>query len=407
VKKMNTADPNPKYWAEYSNLQFVKHALIREYLKGWFPKMTLGPSGCRRLLYIDTHAGRGKHLNGQPGSPLVALTTLLDHAHRDRMLRDAEVRFYFIEEDEENVATLKTELAGRPLTHNVFAEVESGDCFQIIENAISEMEKDGKRMAPAFIFVDPYGFRLPGKLLQKLLSYPKVELFVNVIWRELDMAIQQCRDDRAPQAADAGPTLFEVGPAPEEELAAARKRECGRASLEALLNSIFDGNRWRTINAEGADRRAEQCADLFRQMTKAKWGTYLRMLDNGRVRYFLLHLTNHPEGRDLMKECMWKACPNGGFYASKSDSPRQMILLQPEPDFRPLHDWVVERLSAEPKRWQTLTGEIREELWLGKHLNEALRVMRKNGKLKCEGKFAQTQNPLLRLTPQAAMKPLF
>jgi hypothetical protein len=34
---MNMADPNPKYWAEYSNLQCVKHALIREYLKGWFP----------------------------------------------------------------------------------------------------------------------------------------------------------------------------------------------------------------------------------------------------------------------------------------------------------------------------------------------------------------------------------
>ena len=69
---MNSSDPNAQYWSEYSNLQRVKHDLIKKYLEGWFPKMTLGPSGAKRLLYIDTHAGRGKHLNGQLGSPLVA-----------------------------------------------------------------------------------------------------------------------------------------------------------------------------------------------------------------------------------------------------------------------------------------------------------------------------------------------
>src|SRR5687768_17425667 len=74
---MYTADTNPEYWSEYSNLQHVKHSVIKNYLNGWFPKMTLGPTGVRRLLYIDTHAGRGKHLEGQLGSPLVALTTLL------------------------------------------------------------------------------------------------------------------------------------------------------------------------------------------------------------------------------------------------------------------------------------------------------------------------------------------
>jgi len=69
---MSLADSNAEYWVEYSNLQHVKHELIRHYLNGWFPKMTLGPVGCKRLLYIDTHAGRGRHLQGQLGSPLVA-----------------------------------------------------------------------------------------------------------------------------------------------------------------------------------------------------------------------------------------------------------------------------------------------------------------------------------------------
>jgi three-Cys-motif partner protein len=368
---MSTADPNPEYWGEYSNLQHVKHALIREYLKGWFPKMSLGPWGCKRLLYIDTHAGRGKHLNGQLGSPLVALTTLLDHTARDKMLRNTEVRYFFIERDEANVAALNQELANRTLPTNVFAEAESGDCFEIIENAVASFEKDGGRMAPSFIFVDPYGFKLPGKLLRKLLGYPKVELFVNVIWRELDMAISHGRANSKP-------------------------------GMLTTLNSVFDGDGWKKVCADDADARAEQCADLFREITGARWGTHIRMLDNGRIRYFLLHLTKHDAGRDLMKECMWKACPQSGYYASKSDNPRQQYLIQPEPDLRPLCGWVRDKLTPGPKKWQDLTEELRERIWLPKHLNEVVREMRKNREIAAEGyagPFAPKNNPLLLISP--------
>jgi three-Cys-motif partner protein len=409
---MNTADTNPEYWSEYSNLQHVKHALIKEYLKGWFPKMTLGPWGCRRLLYIDTHAGRGKHMNGQPGSPLVALTTLLNHNERDKMLRNAEVRYFFIERDEENVAALDQELAARTLPKNVFAEAESGDCFQIIKNAIASFEKDGGKMAPSFIFVDPYGFKLPGELLRKLLSYPKVELFVNVIWRELDMTMKFVRGEAQPKTKSVDvPRSFFDNEIEGEAFQMARQRQpANKAALEATLHSVFGGNDWRKIDAEDADERADQCSTLFRKITGARWGTHLRMRDNGRVRYFLLHLTNHPEGRDLMKDCMWKACPDGGFYASKSDSPDQVVLIQAEPNLKPLHNWVKEKLLAGPKRWQTLTGDLREELWLEKHLNEVLRDMRRDGDIEgteFAGKFAQTNNPLLRVRIQLKQQSLF
>jgi three-Cys-motif partner protein len=366
---MSVADTNPEYWGEYSNLQHVKHALIRNYLNGWFPKMVLGPHGCSRLLYIDTHAGRGKHLNGQLGSPLVALTTLLDHSARHQLLQKTEVGFLFIERDATNVAALNQELAAHTLPPKVHANAEHGDSFKLIEDSITEFEKDGKKLAPGFLFVDPYGFKLPGQLLRKLLGYPKVELFVNVIWRELDMAIQLSRaDDKSP--------------------------------LAPTLNSVFDGEDWKKIDAADADARADRCADLFRKITGAKWGTHIRMLDNGRIRYFLLHLTKSDAGRDLMKDCIWKACPDGGYYASKSDNPYQRLLIEPEPNLKPLHEWVMEKLATAPKRWQALTEDLREELWLEKHLNEVIREMRKEGEIEGEdftGKFAQTNNPRLRI----------
>jgi three-Cys-motif partner protein len=364
---MDTADTNPTYWGEYSNLQQVKHALIRNYLNGWFPKMVLGPRGCNRLLYIDTHAGRGKHLNGKLGSPLVALTSLLDHQSRAQLLQKADVRFLFIERDQQNVTALNQELSAHTLPPKVHAKAEHGDSFKLIEDEIATFEKDGKKLDPGFLFVDPYGFKLPGHLLRKLLSYPKVELFVNVIWRELDMAIQQSRTDN-------------------------------ESPLAATLQSVFDGDEWQKIDADDADNRADQCAALFRKITGAKWGTHIRMLDNGRIRYFLLHLTKSDAGRDLMKECIWKACPDGGYYASKADHPDQPLLIEPKPNMKPLHDWVMEKLTAGPKRWQTLVDDLREELWLEKHLNEVIRELKKSDDIdgdEFDGRFAQTNNPLL------------
>ena len=102
-------EPDAEYWQAYTNLQRVKHDLIRHYLGGWFPKLILG--GSKRVVYLDTHAGRGRHQQGQLGSPLVALTTLLEHKCRDELLRGSEVQFIFVEKDEENLRRL----AERPI----------------------------------------------------------------------------------------------------------------------------------------------------------------------------------------------------------------------------------------------------------------------------------------------------
>ena len=89
---MATADPTPEYWLEYGPFQHVKHRLINYYIDGWFPKLALG-TRTGRVLYIDTHAGRGRHSSGEIGSPLVALNTLLGHSYRDKLLQESEVQF--------------------------------------------------------------------------------------------------------------------------------------------------------------------------------------------------------------------------------------------------------------------------------------------------------------------------
>jgi three-Cys-motif partner protein len=371
AKKPSAAarDKNPAYWEQYSNIQKVKHDVIRHYLQGWFPKLALGPRGSSRLLYLDTHAGRGTHMTGELGSPLVALEALLAHAAKDQILAKTEVYYYFIERDKDNAKALAEELKVRTLPKKVFVEPPlNADCFAILEKTIADAKKAGKRLPPAFIFCDPYGWSLPGGILRELMEFPQVELFVNVIWRELDLAMQNIKS--------------------------------GDKSQEPIIDALFDGRDWKTaISAANADDRAKQCAALFQEMIGARWATTVTMVESGRTKYFLIHLTNNDAGRDLMKECVWNSCPEDGYYARKSDHPDQEFLIERKPDLTPLRTWVLDHLGSGPKHWQTLTDLVRPEIWKATHLNDVIKALKDEGKIEGEAgkKFMPSGNPLLTL----------
>jgi three-Cys-motif partner protein len=361
------SDPNPEYWIEYGPFQRVKHDLIRAYLGGWFPKLGMWAG---RVLYVDTHAGRGRHVTGEPGSPLVALTTFLNHRYRDELLKKSEFHFLFIERDIEGLNTLNTELTALgALPHGVFVNRKHGDAFQWLSEAVDRLRKDGKTLAPAFVFVDPYGFKVPAQLLADLMRAGRVELFINVIWRELDMAVMQ-------------------RPEPGEGMA-------------RTLDTIFGGEEWRTeITAPDVNERMSQAVRLLARKVRAKWWTYVRMVTGGQAtRYILLHLTNHDKGRELIKDCIWSIIPEGGFEVLKSEDPRQPMLIEREPDFTPLRAWVLQRLAEGPQRWSDLEEGIRSTHWRTKHLNDMVKELRRDDMIVADdygGRFSRTANPRLR-----------
>lgn len=56
----------------------AKHELLRRYLGAWFPILTYaGYHG--RVMFLDGFAGPGIYSNGEPGSPIIALNTLVNH----------------------------------------------------------------------------------------------------------------------------------------------------------------------------------------------------------------------------------------------------------------------------------------------------------------------------------------
>ena len=338
---MTDVDLNLSYWREYGPFQKVKHDLIRHYLGGWFPKLG---AWAGRVLYFDTHAGRGRHVSGEPGSPVIALRTLLEHSYLDKLLRQSEVQFFFIEKDPASREDLDSELkkvGDRPA--RVHVKTSAGDAYELLSDIVQDLQTSGQQMAPAFIFVDPYGFKLPGDLLAELMAAGRVELFVNLMWRELDMAIRQ-------------------------------KQPPGHG-MAAVLDGVFAGGDWRAIDGP-PEERIQRTVELLSNVVDAKWSTHIRMKSGGNaVRYLLLHLTNHDKGRELMKACIWKVAPDGGFEVVQRNDPRQQLLITPTPDLEPLKKWLIERL----KRGPCTRGELKEAmistLWLPTHLTEVVRQL--------------------------------
>jgi hypothetical protein len=192
------------------------------------------------------------------------------------------------------------------------------------------------------------------------------------MWRELDMLVQQ-------------------RPAP------------GTTHAQTL-DDIFGSGSWRTeVIGDGMDERLNRAIPLMARGIGAKWWTSsVRMVTGGQAtRYVLLHLTNSDDGRDLMKECAWSVSPAGGFIVRRSDNPDQQFLIRPEPDLRPLRNWILGRLSQRPERWQDLHAAVRPEWWLPKHVNEVVRDLKKDGIITADAvpgrKFGAAANPLLRL----------
>jgi three-Cys-motif partner protein len=334
------------YWKEYTNLQFVKHKLIKEYLNGWFPKLG---SWCGKILYVDTHAGRGKHVSGEEGSPLVALRTFLEHSWRDQILTRCEVRFMFIELDKTNVAHLQEEIQklGK-LPDKVAYNIYTADAFGLLSGLADEFEKSGRHLAPCFLFVDPYGFSVPCEVLRKIKAHSRSELLLTLIWRELDMAMQQ----RNPTPA-----------------------------LKATIDSVYGGKEWEVIKSIGDfDARGEAAIQ--------------------KTRYFLLHLTDHEDGRDLMKQVVWKCCPEDGYFARKTDNPRQQYLIKPEPNLDSLRSWLFNNLRQKNCTWKELKESLLEEIWLNKHLWQIIRELREKGDIEAtnfSGRFSQKANPTFKL----------
>lgn len=329
---------NDQYWSEYNNLQHIKHKILRRYLGAWYAILARG--GFPKLVYIETHAGRGRHLGGQEGSPLVAMTTLLGHAARPAILESSECVFRFVERDAESALALRKEIESLgQLPKQINWKVLEKDYSEFMKQVLTHLDQRKRKRYASFVFVDPFGYSLDTSQLARVLELTDGEMFINFMWRWVDMAIV---DD----------------------------------TKSALLDQVFGCRDWIELRkVSDAEERCERAIELLRVRIGGSHHLDVRMLaENGQAKYVLLHAANHPRAFQVMKQSLWSVVPEGDFRVRQSDDPSQGVLLTANPDLRPLESAIWNAFDGKrvPKsEYQRFVDE--QTYFLPSHATELLR----------------------------------
>lgn len=271
----------------------AKHEILRRYLGAWFP--ILG-SKIPRIVYIDGFCGPGRYLGGEEGSPIIAL----QEARKQPVLVNSEVIFLFIDEREDRIKHLESELSLLNIPNNFHIDTRVNEFENTLTKILDDIQSKGDHLAPTFAFIDPFGFKgAPFSLIKRLMANSRTEVFINIMVDSINRFVEH------PLPADRQHIKDLLG-APDDE-------------IEDVINS--------------QDRiLAFQQLYQDKLLKHAKFVRYFEMRDyRNKIIYYLFFASNHPLGHKKMKEAFWKVDSQSGFKFSDRTNPNQPVLFELDP----------------------------------------------------------------------------
>ena len=311
-----------------------------------------------RVIILNGFAGPGEYMGGEPGSPIIAIDTLLSHSYAG--LRSHEVEFLFIEKDPERCEHLKLLLASRALPPTVHYQVACGEFNDTLSSLLQILEDRETRLAPTFAFIDPFGYSdTPMKTIARLMAHPKCETLITFMHEEINRFLS-----------------FE------------------NAANEAHYDNLFGTTTWRDIIAQPLEpkERERRIHDLYqRQLTTNGGAKYVRSFrmrnKSNRTDYFLFFGTTNLKGLDKMKEAMWKVDPSGSYDFSDLTDPSQPVLFSATPNFD-----LLKALLQNKFRGTTTTVDAIQEFvvaetafYSGQYKTNVLKPMEASGEISAVG----------------------
>jgi three-Cys-motif partner protein len=314
-------DMLPTVW-EAEPHTLVKHKILQRYLKAWLPILTQQASNLkqqgRQILFIDGFAGPGEYKGGEPGSPVIALKTALDHS----VQFPVPVQMLFIELDDKRFKHLQDVLAPHITAANTSdnihaAEPIHGDCDTVLTKMLADFRKGNVKFGPALAFLDQFGYgAVSMELLTQILAFPQCEVFTYLGYKDMNRWITD------PKKA-------------------------------AAFTRAFGGEEWQQCIDLPEKERRNKLLELYKSALKqpqragAKYVVSFLMFDKHDCPlYWLLFCTNSLRGLEEMKKAMWSVDSTGEFRFSDSDSPDQLSLLSVAFDQPWLADELCRRLGG-------------------------------------------------------------
>jgi three-Cys-motif partner protein len=289
----------------------AKHEILRRYVQAWAPILSQG--NFPHLVFVDGFAGPGRYSEGEEGSPVIAIKAVIE---QPRPIK-AKVDFHFIELDERRSAHLATEIEVLKLPSNVTTKIHGGRAFQDAFPEVwdSYAPRPGRSRPPTFVFIDPFGFKIPFSYVAEILRAQSCEVLITFMFEEINRFLSQ-------------------GQQPDN------------------FDDLFGCRDWRDgINIKLPSERVKFLHDLYqRQLTQAAGANYVRSFamrnERNSMDYFLFFATNNELGLRKMKEAMWRVDESGTYAFSDATDPNQSVLFSAEPDRQLLTRLVVNKFAG-------------------------------------------------------------
>jgi three-Cys-motif partner protein len=289
----------------------AKHAILKKYLDAWLPIITKWNG---RVLYIDGFAGPGEYVGGQDGSPIIAIKAVTEH----KATIKAEIIMLFIEEDKSRHQFLEQKLAHMKLPPNVKPRCICARFDATLGEILARLDEQKKALAPAFVFIDPFGFSgIPLSLIKRIMGNRKCEVLITFMYEEVN-------------------------------------RFLGSQALRNSLDETFGTSEWQDIQKESDPQTRElKLHGLYKRQLEGAAGIGIvrsfKMTNKmNKTDYFLFFGTNNIEGLRKMKAAMWKVDPIGSFqFSDATYKPGQPTLFDLEPNYASLKRTLVQRFKGQ------------------------------------------------------------
>lgn len=310
----------------------AKHKILEIYLKAWFPIMS---KLNKKIVYVDGFAGPGEYINGEKGSPLLALDTAQNHI----LELDSEILFLFIDSNQKCCENLDRLIKSYNLSRNIRYQIICDQFADYLNRALDDLDEKNGKIVPSFFMIDPFGFsQIPFNLIQRIMHHDKCEVLITFVYDSINRFI-------------------------------------GSEQNKHHFNRMFGTTEWEKVNdLVNSDERTDFLLNLYiSQLKHVANISFVRTFEmmnkyNHKV-YYLIYATNHVLGLEKMKEAMWKVDKSGNFHFSDRTNLEQAVLFSDTPDYNELKREVLRQFRGTSVSVDTIEDfVIKETAYLKKHL---------------------------------------
>lgn len=303
---------------------------------------------------------------GEPGSPIIALKTLMTHGGVELKGR-TEFVFVFMEEDTERCVLLAEQVerlfdrfGGQP--EKVVVAIENTRFEEGVKDILDEL--DGHDLAPTFAFIDPFGWSgAPMDVMSDLLR-PRCDLLFTFIYDQTSRFISIDNEKVIQQ-----------------------------------LEDLFGSDDFKqAIDLSGADRK-EKLLDLFTFQLRNQVGfefvnSFEMINSKGRTPYFLVHATYHQKGAEKIKDVLWGLDPTGEFrYSSRLAG--QDVLFATKAEIEPLVLAILKTFAGQTVGIEKVESfVIADTPYRMPHVRQALRVLESKVQIEIAGRKKRMTYPV-------------